>query len=107
VLATGESHSVREFIELAFAQVGRTIAWKGCGESEEGCDATTGRVMVKVDRRYFRPTDSMPCSVTHPRRNGNWGGLRKRRSPISLLRWWKSDLETVAAETGRKQGSAY
>ena len=57
VLATGESHSVREFIELAFAGVGRRIVWKGTGEEEVGVDAATGQELVRVDRRYFRPTE--------------------------------------------------
>src|SRR5499425_3128043 len=57
VLATGESHSVREFVEQAFACVGRAIAWQGKGRDEVGVDAKTGRVLVRVDRRYFRPTE--------------------------------------------------
>jgi GDPmannose 4,6-dehydratase len=57
VLATGESHSVREFIEAAFAQVGRTIAWRGTGDDEVGVDNDSGQVLVKIDRRYFRPTE--------------------------------------------------
>ncbi|MEX2451633.1 MAG: GDP-mannose 4,6-dehydratase, partial [Rhodospirillales bacterium] len=57
VIATGESHSVREFVELAFAEVGRTIAWKGEGVEETGRDAKTGEVLVKVDPDYFRPSE--------------------------------------------------
>ena len=57
VLATGEAHSVREFIELAFAQVGREIAWRGRGVDEQGIDARNGAVLVAVDPRYFRPTE--------------------------------------------------
>lgn len=57
VLATGESHAVREFVELAFAEVGRRIAWRGKGVDEEGIDAASGQVLVKVDPRYFRPTE--------------------------------------------------
>jgi len=57
VLATGESHSVREFVEVAFAEVGRRIAWRGQGADEEGIDAASGQVLVKVDPRYFRPTE--------------------------------------------------
>jgi GDPmannose 4,6-dehydratase len=57
VLATGETHSVREFIELAFAEVGRTIAWRGEGVGEQGFDAKTGEALVEVDPRYFRPTE--------------------------------------------------
>ena len=57
VLATGEMHSVREFIERAFAEVGRTLTWRGKGVDEEGLDDKTGQVLVKVDPRYFRPTE--------------------------------------------------
>ncbi len=57
VLATGESHSVREFVEFSFKEVGRTIKWRGEGIDEQGYDAETGEVLVEVDERYFRPTE--------------------------------------------------
>jgi GDPmannose 4,6-dehydratase len=57
VLATGETHSVREFIELAFSKVGRTIEWKGSGVDEVGIDTASGEALVKIDSRYFRPTE--------------------------------------------------
>jgi GDPmannose 4,6-dehydratase len=57
VLATGECHSVREFVECAFSCVGTTIEWRGAGVEEEGIDSGTGAVVVKVDPRYFRPTE--------------------------------------------------
>jgi GDPmannose 4,6-dehydratase len=57
VLATGEAHSVREFVEKAFAYTGRKIEWQGEGESERGVEAGTGRILVEVDPRYFRPTE--------------------------------------------------
>jgi GDPmannose 4,6-dehydratase len=57
VLATGETHAVREFVELAFAEVGRSIVWRGSGVEEKGVDAKTGQVLVEVDPRYFRPTE--------------------------------------------------
>ncbi|MEX2647470.1 MAG: GDP-mannose 4,6-dehydratase [Alphaproteobacteria bacterium] len=57
VLATGESHSVREFAERAFACIGRRLAWRGSGVEEEGFDAADGRTLVKVDARYYRPTE--------------------------------------------------
>jgi GDPmannose 4,6-dehydratase len=50
-------HSVREFIELAFAEVGRAIEWHGEGASEQGVDSRTGDVLVSIDPRYFRPTE--------------------------------------------------
>ena len=57
VLATGESHSVRELISLAFAETGRQVEWKGSGASETGVDAKTGAVLVEVDPNYYRPTE--------------------------------------------------
>lgn len=57
VLATGESHTVREFVEKAFTYIGRRIVWRGSGTDEKGVDAADGRVLVEVDRRYFRPTE--------------------------------------------------
>ena len=57
VLASGESHSVREFVEHAFAHVGRTIVWKGAGVDEVGIDRRSGEILVKVDSRYFRATE--------------------------------------------------
>lgn len=57
VLATNETHTVREFVELAFAEVGIEIEWKGTGEDEKGYDKKTGRLMVDVDPRYFRPAE--------------------------------------------------
>ena len=57
VLATGETHSVREFVELAFAQIGRRITWRGAGKDEQGVEASTREVLVEVDPNYFRPTE--------------------------------------------------
>ncbi len=57
VLATGETHSVREFVERAFAEIGIEIAWRGEGIAEQGFDAKTGRVLVEIDPGYFRPTE--------------------------------------------------
>src|SRR5215472_3990408 len=55
VLATGEKHSVREFVEKAFSHVGRRIEWQGVGVEEKGIDGASGKVLVEVDPRYFRP----------------------------------------------------
>jgi GDPmannose 4,6-dehydratase len=57
VIATGEAHSVREFIEFAFKEVGIDIEWKGSGVDEKGVDAATGKVLVEVDPKYFRPAE--------------------------------------------------
>ncbi|MBT5519544.1 MAG: GDP-mannose 4,6-dehydratase, partial [Rhodospirillales bacterium] len=57
VLATGETHSVREFVELTFKAAGRSITWQGEGVDEQGLDSETGEVLVEIDPRYFRPTE--------------------------------------------------
>jgi GDPmannose 4,6-dehydratase len=57
VLATGETHSVREFIELAFAETGISLRWDGEGTQERGICQKTNRTLVQVDERYFRPTE--------------------------------------------------
>jgi len=57
VLATGESHSVREFVEAAFAHIGRRIVWRGEGIEETGTDDKSDQALVSIDPRYFRPTE--------------------------------------------------
>jgi len=57
VLATGETHSVRSFLEKAFRRIGVDLEWRGAGAEERGLDAASGKVVVEVDPRYFRPTE--------------------------------------------------
>lgn len=105
VLATGESHSVREFIELAFAQVGRAVAWQGKGGEEVGLDAGSGKVLVKVDPRYFRPAevDSLLGDASKAQRELGW---RPETSfPQLVAEMVESDLKVIAAEAGRKRGA--
>lgn len=57
VLATGETRTVREFVEIAFAHTGRQLRWQGTGVDEVGLDTQTGAELVRIDPRYFRPTE--------------------------------------------------
>jgi GDPmannose 4,6-dehydratase len=57
VIATGEQHSVREFVELVGSQLGMRIEWTGKGINEQGVDAVSGRTAIKIDQRYFRPSE--------------------------------------------------
>jgi GDPmannose 4,6-dehydratase len=101
VVATGESHSVREFTERAFAHVGRRLEWRGKGIEEEGVDARTGEVLVKVDSAYFRPTEveSLLGDPTKARQKLGW---RHRVDFDGLVREMvEADLEAVAAEPMR------
>jgi len=83
VLATGEGHSVREFVEKAFAQIGRKIIWTGEGKSELGIESDTGRVLVEIDPRYYRPTEvaSLVGDPSKARRKLGW----KHRVSFDLL----------------------
>jgi GDPmannose 4,6-dehydratase len=74
VLATGETWSVRDFIDRAFAVVGRRILWNGAGVNEIGRDEKTGQELVKVDPRYFRPTevDVLQGDATKARTKLGW-----------------------------------
>jgi GDPmannose 4,6-dehydratase len=57
VIATGETHSVREFVDLTFKEIGIDIEWTGQGLDEKGIDKNTGKTLVVVDKKYFRPTE--------------------------------------------------
>jgi GDPmannose 4,6-dehydratase len=56
-VATGETHTVREFVEVAFKEVSVDIKWQGVGINEKGIDSKTGKVLVKVNEKYFRPAE--------------------------------------------------
>ena len=74
MLATGEAHSVREFVERAFAEVGRELVWKGEGIDEKGVDRRTGKLLVEIDPRYFRPleVDHLLGDPSKARRELGW-----------------------------------
>jgi GDPmannose 4,6-dehydratase len=97
VLATGEAHSVREFVEHAFGVVGRRIAWRGEGVNEVGVELTSGKELVKVDPRYFRPTevDVLQGDATKARSILGW----KHKASFSELvaEMVTSDLEAARA----------
>jgi GDPmannose 4,6-dehydratase len=102
VLATGESHTVREFIEKAFAEIDRRIVWRGSGTDEKGIDAGDGRVLVEIDRRYFRPTevDTLLGDASKARAKLGW---RHRTTFDALVKEMvKADLIAVRDEQKRR-----
>lgn len=106
VLATGESHSVREFVELAFAQIGRQIVWSGRGVSELGQDAATGETLVRVDARYFRPTE-VDILLGDPSKARSRLGWTHRTSFAALVAdMVAADLVQIDREHGRKDRRA-
>ena len=74
VIATGQQHSVREFVERAGAELGLRIEWRGTGVEEQGVDAVSGKPVVRIDPRYFRPTevDTLLGDATKARQKLGW-----------------------------------
>ena len=83
VLATNETHTVREFAELAFKHVGITIKWEGKDEKERGIDVETGKILVEINPRYYRPTEVDLLLGTPAKLKKSWDGNLK-----SSLRNW-------------------
>jgi GDPmannose 4,6-dehydratase len=98
VLATGESHSVREFVEIAFENVGRSIEWRGSGVEEQGLDSHTGAVLVAIDQRHFRPTEVelLLGDASKARRKLGWRYRTGFRELVAEM--VASDLEVMAQE---------
>ncbi len=102
VLATGENHSIREFVERAFGEVGRSIEWSGEGLDEIGRDARTGQALVAVDPRYFRPTE-VEQLIGDPSKANQKLGWRHEVGFEELVREMvTSDLETVKRDSWRR-----
>ena len=107
VLATGEAHSVREFVEIAFAEVGYSIGWEGSGKEEIGRDARSGRVLVRIDPRYFRPTE-VDFLLGDPKKAKEKLGWQARTPFRDLVaEMVSSDIELVGKERWRADRSAY
>lgn len=101
LLATGEAHSVREFVEKAFAQIDLQITWEGVGVKERGLDAKSGRVLVQVDPRYFRPTE-VDLLVGDPSKARSKLGWQHKVSFEQLVaEMVAADLKTIAGESSR------
>lgn len=101
VLAMNETHTVREFVELAFAELGYNIVWEGSGVNEKGRDKNTGEILVEVDPRYFRPAEVelLWGDSTKARKELNW---KPKYSFIELVKEMvESDLEEL------KNGGGY
>jgi GDPmannose 4,6-dehydratase len=95
VIATGEQHSVREFVTLAASNMGMKIEWRGSGVAEHGVDAVSGRTVVKVDARYFRPTevDSLLGDASKARAKLGWHATTGFEQLVKEMA--ESDLQTA------------
>lgn len=96
VIATGEYHSVREFTTMAFAEVGIDLKWEGKGIDERGIDRATGRVLVEVDPRFFRPAEvaELLGDPTKAREKLGWNP-RKTSFDELVRRMVASDVQLV------------
>lgn len=96
VIATGEYHSVREFTTMAFAEVGIDLKWEGKGLDEKGIDRATGRVLVEVDPRFFRPAEvaELLGDPTKAREKLGWNP-RKTSFDELVRRMVASDVQLV------------
>jgi len=102
VLATGESHSVREFVEKAFSHVGRAIVWCGSGVEEKGVDKSTGEVLIEVDPRYFRPTEVDALLGDPSKARAKLGWRHKTSFDKLVAEMVNADMVTVRNERERR-----
>jgi GDPmannose 4,6-dehydratase len=105
VLATGQCSTVREFVELAFAEVGTRITWSGSGVDEIGRDARTGRALVQIDPRYFRPTEVEVLQGDPSKALRELGWSATTTLPELVSEMVASDLVCVAQEHQRVEGA--
>jgi GDPmannose 4,6-dehydratase len=101
VLATGEAHAVREFVEKAFAVAGISIQWEGKGLEEKGLDAKSGRVLVEVDPNYFRPTEVDHLIGDSSKAHQRLGWQHETKFADLVSEMVEEDLKTVADEKRR------
>ncbi|HLH96610.1 MAG TPA: GDP-mannose 4,6-dehydratase [Xanthobacteraceae bacterium] len=102
VLATGEAHSVREFVEKAFAHAGRRIEWHGSGRDEKGVEPDTGRILVEIDPRYFRPTEVDHLCGDPSKARAKLGWKHKISFDALVREMVQADLATVRNESLRR-----
>ena len=98
VLATGESHTVREFIETAFSQINEVIEWKGTGVNEIGYSKDTKEELIEVDKRYFRPTEVNYLMGDSSKAKKILGWEAKIKFEELVKEMVKEDLKTVELE---------
>ena len=84
VIATGEQHSVREFCELAFKEVGISLVWEGTNENEKGICIETGKVLIEVDPNYYRPSE-VETLLGNPSKAKNQLGWNPTRTSFAEL----------------------
>jgi GDPmannose 4,6-dehydratase len=107
VIATGEQHSVREFVETAARHFDMQIEWRGAGIEEHGVDAKTGNVIVKIDERYFRPSEveSLLGDASKARRQLGWQpevGFQQLVTEMAQTDWDAARRDKLVTSAGFK-----
>ena len=103
VIATGEYHTVREFCTLAFAEAGITLRWEGSGVEEKGIDTATGKVLVEVDPKFFRPTEVEQLLGDPSKAKALLGWNPRKTTCEELVRLMvRSDMKYVQTYDGNK-----
>jgi GDPmannose 4,6-dehydratase len=105
VLAAGETHSVLEFTEVAFREVGPEVGWEGDGADEVGIDSRSGQVLVRIDPRYFRPTE-VDLLIGNPAKAHDKLGWRHHTIFIELVKVMVSHASAEAQEQATGQSGA-
>ena len=102
VLATNETHTVREFVELSFAEVGIDIEWVGSGVEEKGFDKKTGRLLVDVDPRFFRPAEVEFLWGDCTKAETELGWQRQVSFPKLVSMMVDEDMKTIAGMSAKE-----
>jgi GDPmannose 4,6-dehydratase len=104
VISTGETHTVREFVEAAFGEAGFRLEWRGEGKKERGVDSSTGRALVLIDPRYFRPAevDILLGDFSKAKRILGWEPTVRFRELVAMM--FKADLDAAERELYMKEG---
>ena len=100
VLATGRTSTVRDFVELSFNELGIKVNWRGVGKNEVGINNKTGKIIVRVNPRYFRPAevDILVGDPSKAKKDLNWCAKTNLEELIKIM--VKSDWESLNKEGG-------
>jgi GDPmannose 4,6-dehydratase len=99
VLATGETHTIREFCELSFKEVGMTLEWRGEGTNEVGVDTVSGKTVVKINPEFFRPAEVDILLGNPAKAEGELGWERKVDFPGLVKMMVEHDLGLESARS--------
>jgi GDPmannose 4,6-dehydratase len=105
VIATGKSHTVREFCDRAFTRAGWELEWRGEGTAEKGIDGRSGRVLVEIDPTYFRPTevDHLLGDASRARERLGWSPTVDFDGLVALMT--DADIQLAARELAAREAA--